>query len=126
MIEYILPLFLSLVPQLFAQSVKTIKLCEKNVATASISPRGSVLEFPTEPEKVVLGTKNSFSIEYIKSDIALSPATLSSRSNLFVYLQGRRFVLDLVTSAGGGVSLYFIKDCDQDRINPESKNGKRK
>lgn len=126
MIKSILLLYLSLVPKVFAENVKTIKLCEKSVATAYVSPRGTVFEFPTEPEKVVLGTKSLFSIVYIKSDLAISPATLSSRSNLFVYLQGRRFVLDLVTSAGGGVSLYFIKDCDADRIKPETKDAKRK
>lgn len=126
MIQSILLLYLSLAPKVFAENVKTIKLCEKNVATAYVSPRGTVFEFPTEPEKVVLGTKSLFSIVYIKSDLAISPATLSSRSNLFVYLQGRRFVLDLVTSAGNGVSLYFIKDCDSDRTKPEAKDAKRK
>jgi hypothetical protein len=78
-----------------------------------------------EPEKVVLGTKNSFSIEYIKSDLTISPNTINSRSNLFVYLQGRRFVFDLITSSSG-VGLYFIKDCDTDRVKPEAKNGRRK
>jgi hypothetical protein len=125
MIHTILFLYLSLVPKLFAQTVKTIKLCEKNVAIAYVSTRGTVFEFPTEPEKVVLGTKNSFSIVYIKSDLAISPATFNSRSNLFVYLQGRRFVLDLTTSPSGG-SLYFIKDCDADKIRPEIKDAKRK
>lgn len=122
MIFNLVLLFLSLVPQVYAENVKTIKLCEKNVATAYISPRGTVLEFPTEPEKVVLGTKNSFSIEYIRSDLAISPATLNSKSNLFVYLQGRRFVLDLATSQAG-VTLYFIKDCDADKVSVK-KNGK--
>lgn len=126
MITSIVLLFLSLVPQVFAEDGKTIKLCEKNIATAHILVRGTVLEFPTEPEKVFLGTKNTFSIAYMKSDLVISPMALNSRSNLFVYLQGRRFVLDLVTSANSGASLYFIKDCDSDRVKPEGKNGKRK
>lgn len=121
-----LSLLFALMSQARADNVKTIKLCENNVATVFVSTRGTVLEFPTEPEKVVLGTRGSFAIEYIKSDLAISPATLNSRSNLFVYLQGRRFVLDLMTSASGGVSLYFIKDCDTDRVKPETKSGKRK
>lgn len=126
MIVKILFLLLCIVPEVKAEVVgKTIKLCEKNVATVYVSTRGTALEFPMQPEKVVLGTKNSFSIEYIKNDLTVSPATLSSRSNLFVYLQGRRFVLDLVTSSSG-VGLYFIKDCDTDRVKPEAKNGRRK
>lgn len=120
LIQVILTLCLS--PQVFAKNVETIKLCEKSVAPIFISPKGTVLDFPSEPEKVVLGTKNSFSIEYIRSDLAISPATLNSRSNLFVYLQGRRFVLDLATSQSG-VTLYFIKDCDTDKI-LVNKNGK--
>lgn len=116
-------LFLSLTPPVFANSVKTIKLCENGVATAYISPRGTVLEFPTEPEKVVLGTKGSFNIQYIRSDLAISPATLSSRSNLFVYLQGRRFSLDLAASSASGVTLYFVKDCFEDKVRTK-KSGK--
>jgi hypothetical protein len=115
-------LALCLLPQVFADNVKTIKLCEKSVAPISISPKGTVLEFPSEPEKVVLGTKASFSIEYIRSDLAISPNMLSSKSNLFVYLQGRRFVLDLSTAQSGG-TLYFIKDCDADKVSVR-KNGK--
>lgn len=108
-------LLLYLIPPVFAQSVKTIQLCEKSVASIRISPKGTVLDFPAEPEKVVLGTKASFSIEYIRNDLAVSPATLSSKSNLFVYLQGRRFALDLSTSPQAA-TLYFIKDCDSDRV----------
>lgn len=125
MMTNLILLFLSFVPVVRAEVGKTIKLCENNVATVSISPRGTALEFPMEPEKVVLGTRSTFGIEYIKNDLTISPATMNSRSNLFVYLQGRRFVLDLVTSPAG-VGLYFIKDCETDRVRPESKNGRRK
>lgn len=115
-------LSLCFAPQVFAENVKTIKLCEKSVAPIYISTKGTVLDFPSEPEKVVLGTKNSFSIEYIRSDLAISPMTFTSKSNLFVYLHGRRFVLDLAT-AQSGVTLYFIKDCDADKVLVK-KNGK--
>lgn len=105
-----------------AETVKTIKLCEKSVAAVSVSSKGTVLDFPAEPEKIILGTKNSFSIEYIRNDLAISPTSTNSKSNLFVYLQGRRFVLNLNTSPNG-VTLYFIKDCDSDR-SVVKKNGK--
>ncbi|OQW53866.1 MAG: hypothetical protein A4S09_06515 [Proteobacteria bacterium SG_bin7] len=115
-------LVLCLSSKVFAQNVKTIKLCEKSVAPIFISHKGTVLDFPAEPEKVVLGTKNSFSIEYIRSDLAISPLTVTSKSNLFVYLHGRRFALDLSTSTYGA-TLYFIKDCDSDKVLVK-KNGK--
>jgi hypothetical protein len=114
---------ITLVGPVYADSVKTIHLCEKSVASVYITPKGTVLDFPSEPEKVVLGTKGSFAIEYIRNDLAISPATLSSKSNLFVYLQGRRFTLDLATSPAG-VTLYFIKDCDNDKTKVLKKNGK--
>lgn len=122
MIFYKLFLFLSLVPPVFAESVKTVHICEKSVAQIYISPKGTVLDFPSEPEKVVLGTKGSFAIEYIRSDLAVSPATLNSKSNLFVYLQGRRFVLDLAAGSGAP-TLYFIRDCDTDKVKVD-KRGK--
>lgn len=98
-----------------AQNVKTLKLCDDSVAIAAISPKGTVLDFPSNPEKIILGNKNSFSIEYIRNDLAISPSTLSSHSNLFVYLQGRRFTLDLATSQGGA-TLYFVRDCDAQKV----------
>lgn len=103
-------------------NVKTLYLCENTVASALISPKGSVLDFPGDPEKVVLGTKASYAIEYIRNDLAVSPASINSRSNLFVYLQGRRFSLDLMTSHAGA-TLYFIKDCQDEKV-LEKKRGK--
>lgn len=114
---------ITLIPTLWAaDNVKTLKLCENSVATAFVSSKGTVLDFPADPEKVVLGTKGSFAIEYIRNDLAISPATMSSRSNLFVYLQGRRFSIDLAT-APGGATLYFIRDC-QDAKAAEKKRGR--
>lgn len=104
-------LLLSLVPNVFAESVKTIKLCENSVANVLISPKGSVLDFPSEPEKVILGTKGAFSIEYIRNDLAVSPTNIASNSNLFVYLQGRRFSLSLSSNRSGS-TVYYIKDCE--------------
>lgn len=109
-----------------AENVKTIHLCEQTVAQASISTRGTVLEFPAEPEKVIMGTKGAFSIEYVRRDLAISPLMSSARSNLFVYLAGRRFVLELNTSPMPGNTVYFIKDCLEDRRGTEDKHHGRK
>lgn len=108
-----------------AETVKTIRLCEKGVAPAVISTRGTVLEFPLEPEKVILGTKGSFSIEYVRSDLAISPLSPTARSNLFVYLSGRRFTLELSTSSANGNTLSLVKDCLEDqRGKPERRHGR--
>jgi hypothetical protein len=122
MILKVLSLFLCLTPNVFASNVKTIHLCQSSVGKVYLSPKGSVLDFPAEPEKVILGSKGSFSIQYIRNDLAISPTTFSSKSNLFVYLEGRRFSLDLATSANG-TTLYFIKDCNADKRQVK-KNGK--
>lgn len=89
--------------------VRTIRLNDKTVATIPISTKGAILNFPTKPTNVILGAKNSFAIDYVKSDLAISPMTSASRSNLFVYLDGRRFNFDLVASRSG-YSLVVIKD----------------
>jgi len=109
-------------PPVWAANVKSIKLCEAEVAPVLISTRGTALEFPVEPEKVLLGSKGSFAIEYIRSDLTISPLSSNSRSNLFVYLQGRRFVLDLISSPSTNHALYFIKDCPEGR--EKRKSGK--
>lgn len=94
----------------YAEPVRTLKICDKSVAILPVSASGSVLDFPIEPEKVILGTKGSFSIEFVKHDLVISPATPSSHSNLFVYLFGRRFVFALKATPGGS-TVFFIKDC---------------
>lgn len=111
MIKIITMLSLFIGPLCQANDVKTIYACDNTVSEVMVSHEGTVLDFPIEPEKVILGTKNSFSIEYVKSDLALSPILSSSRSNLFVYLYGRRFTFKLTTSSGGK-TVYYIKDCE--------------
>lgn len=124
--NYLILLFLSLVRPVKAEDGKTLRVCEKSVAQTYISPRGTALEFPSDPEKVFLGTKNTFSINYVRSDLVISPLSLTAKSNLFVYIQGRRFVFALSTSANAGPGLYFVKDCETDLVKEGSKSGKRK
>lgn len=109
-----------------ADQVKTVKLCDQTVATLAVSTSGTVLDFPIEPEKVILGTKGSFNVEFIKNDLVISPRIMGGKSNLFVYLFGRRFVFDL-RSTGLGSTIVFIKDCESQVENPKKvskKNGR--
>lgn len=100
----------------YAKSVRVLRLCEKTVARALVSPRGTVFSFPTKPTKIILGKNSSFGIEFVSSDLVISPLASNSRSNLFVYLQGRRFVFDLITSVNQGYTIYLARDCKESQI----------
>lgn len=93
----------------FAKRVKTLRLSDESVVTVPVSTRGAVLSFPSKPANVILGAQGKFGIEYVGSDLAISPLSNVSRANLFVYLAGRRFNLDLIASSKG-YTLVIIKD----------------
>ena len=94
----------------FAEEAKIIRLDEKTIGKVLISTRGTVLSFPIKPTKVILGRAGTFGIEYVESDLAISPLNTAARSNLFVYLYGRRFSFDLVTSPQGGSPVIRVLD----------------
>jgi len=100
-----------------AGPVKTLEMDSSSIPTVYISTKGTVLSFPVKPKKVILGRAGSFGIEYVESDLAISPLTQSSRSNLFVYLPGRRFSFDLSTATQGGVSLIHVRDKKSMKVN---------
>ena len=93
-----------------AQTVKTINLNSESVAKVQISTEGTVLSFPVKPTDVVLGRKGAFGLTYIKNDISISPLGMGASSNLFVYLEGRRFSFHLTTAISGGYSVILIRD----------------
>lgn len=105
-----------------AQVVKTLRLSDESVAQVVVSTRGTVLSFPVKPTKVILGKAQSFGVEYVESDIAISPLSLGARSNLFVYLYGRRFAFDLVASDSAASSVILVKDA----LDPEYQKSKKK
>jgi len=94
----------------FSDEVKVIRLDDKTIGKVLISTRGTVLSFPIKPSKVILGRSGTFGIEYVENDLAISPLNVSARSNLFVYLFGRRFSFDLVTSPQGGSPVIRVLD----------------
>jgi hypothetical protein len=87
-----------------------VRLNNRSVATVAIAVDGTVLDFPLKPSKVILGRKGSFGIEYVESDLAVSPLTSSSKSHLYVYLQDRRFTFDLFTTMSGGCAVISVRD----------------
>ena len=105
----------------FAVDAKVVRLSEANVEKIQISVRGTVLSFPAKPTKVILGRSGSFGIEYVENDLAISPLNLASRSNLFVYVLGRRFAFDLVTSQDPGTSVIQVRDAIEKKQKVEKK-----
>ncbi|MBL7669798.1 MAG: hypothetical protein JNM39_04875 [Bdellovibrionaceae bacterium] len=106
----ILVLLTSFTINAFAEEAKIIRLDEKTIGKVLISTRGTVLSFPIKPTKVILGRAGTFGIEYVESDLAISPLNTAARSNLFVYLYGRRFSFDLVTSPQSGSPVIRVLD----------------
>lgn len=90
---------------------KTLYMKDTDIARVTVTlGRSTILSFPTRPSKVVLGGKGFFAVEYIESDLAISALHPQARSNLVVYLQGRRFTFDIVASAASGDEILLIRD----------------
>lgn len=95
---------------LHAKKVRVIRLNDKNIAIVKVSSRGTVMSFPTKPTNVVLGSQKMFGLAYIQNDIVISNLTPRSRSNMFVYLDGRRFSFDLQVSEIDGDDIVLVRD----------------
>ncbi|MEI8025265.1 MAG: hypothetical protein WCI18_02850 [Pseudomonadota bacterium] len=94
----------------YGQEVKTVYLKDTQVAAIPVLIRGTVLSLPTKATKVILGNTGSFGIEYVENDLAISPLKTNARSNLFVYMLGRRFTFDLRATESGGQSIVVVRD----------------
>ena len=102
-----------------AGDVKIVALDDEKVARVAVSTRGTVLSFPIKPTKVILGKSGSFGLEYVENDLAISPLSSASRSNLFVYLLGRRFSFDLIATPSEGSAIILVRDAPR----PNQKKG---
>ncbi len=76
----------------------------------------TILNFPVKPDSVVLGSQKLFSVDYIKSDLAINSLTSNSKTNLFVYLFGRRCGFELRTSHGDHDNLVLVRDPEENKI----------
>lgn len=124
LVGFLLGLLLYLWDQAHAQDPKAraasercmVRLDNRSVAPVAIDINGTVLEFPMRPTKVISGRNKSFGIEYVESDLAISPLAIGARSHLYVYLQGRRFTFDLSTTAGGGCAVITVRDSKDNQV----------
>lgn len=96
---------------------RVVNCDERKVVTINIRPNfGTVINFPIKPDHVLLGSSKQFSIQYIKNDVALTSLASNARTNMFVYLLGRRCSFLLVTSASTYDNVVRVKDPDESKI----------
>jgi hypothetical protein len=101
----------------YAKKARTIHLNDNKTETIFITPgRSTILNFPTRPTKVILGNQGQFTVEYVESDLAVAATRAPASSNLFVYLEGRRFGFDLRTVPAGGDEIVLVRDAEGQKI----------
>ena len=108
----------------FAESseARTLKLNDKKIGKIFVSfGKSTILSFPAKPSKVVLGNKGAFTLDYIDSDLAIAALRPNSTSNLFVYVQGRRFAFDLISRTQTPDEIVIVRDQADGTLNPKVK-----
>ena len=94
-----------------SKDARTVRLNEKTVGKITVTPgRTTILSFPSKPTKVILGNQGNFAIEYVENDIAIAALTASAKSNLFIYVDNRRYAFDLISSPSGGDEIVIVRD----------------
>jgi hypothetical protein len=100
-----------------ATELRTVKCDESKMSEVYVKPNfTAIINFPIKPDNVVLGGKNQFGIEYIKNDIALTALSSTAKTNLFVYLFGRRCGFQLMASSQRHDNLILVRDPEETKI----------
>lgn len=111
-------LFLFLEDSEAKTQLRSVKCDESKMIEVYVRPSFStIINFPIKPDNVVLGGKNQFAIEYIKNDLALTALSSNSKTNLFVYLFGRRCGFQLIASTQNHDNLILVRDPEETKIN---------
>ncbi len=101
----------------FSKTARNVYLNDKKTEVIKVGTgHSTILNFPTRPTKVVLGNKGLFGIEYIENDLAITALNSQGRSNLFVYLEGRRFGFDLLASPEIGDEIVIVRDANEKKV----------
>jgi hypothetical protein len=103
------------------RGVKIMHLDEKKIATIRVNPNGMVLSFPVAPKKVILGKQNAFDVQYVDHDVAVAALTPNAKSNMFVYLLGRRYSFRLFTVPKGGDEIILVRDVSELKMRSKRK-----
>ena len=106
-----------------ASKARTVFLTDKKMEPIQVGAgRSTILSFPSRPAKVILGSQGMFAIEYVENDIDIAALRNPARSNLFVYLEGRRFGFDLRTVGEAGDEIILVRDADERKVKVKIKN----
>jgi hypothetical protein len=106
------------VPDLaFAKKARTVYCSDNKLEKILVAPgRNTTLNFPAPPTKAVPGNQGLFGILYVEDDLIISALRPGARTNLSVYLDGRRCSFDLVTIGQGADDIVQVRDPDEQKI----------
>lgn len=97
--------------------IKNVYCDESKLVPINVKPTyTTIINFPIKPDNVILGSKNLFSVEYIKNDLAVNSLSYSSKTNLFVYLLGRRCGFELKSSNSDHDNLILVRDPEEVKV----------
>jgi hypothetical protein len=100
-----------------AKGIRMAFMSERKMEQVRVTPRRStILSFPAKPGKAILGNKGAFALEYIENDIAINALQSQAASNLFVYLNGRRFSFDLLPAPSLGDEIVIVRDAPEEKL----------
>lgn len=104
-------------PDASAKKARTAYLSDKTMEPVVVGiGRSTILNFPMKPNKVILGNQGQFAVEYVDNDLAIAALRVGARSNLFVYVEGRRFGFDLRTTQGVGDEIVVVRDVIDQKV----------
>ena len=102
-----------------SKSVRLIYLSELEIGEVFIHRDGTVLNFPTKPE-VHVGKDGSFDIAYVASDLIVTPRFANARTNLFIYVLGRRYNIKLISTHNReGDEIVSLRDKSEKNLEVE-------
>lgn len=121
--KYISLITLFVGSMVFASSARTVYLNDQKMQAITVGAgRSTILSFPSKPSKVILGSQGMFAVEYVENDLAIAALHHPATSNLFVYLEGRRFGFELRTSVERGDQIVQVRDSDDRKVKVKIKN----
>ncbi len=100
--------------------VLIVYLDEMRVEPIYVHPDGTVLTFPFKPD-VHVGKKDVFDIIYVKNDLVVSAMAPGAKTNIFIYLLGRRYTLKLIYGGSAADEIVAIRDPKEEKLEVEIK-----
>ncbi len=112
--KYFLILFVFLAGVISEAKVKPqtkVMLCDENRAKPVVVPYGRVtaLNFPASPKEVIPG-ESGFDFKTVRSDLVIKALRPGAKTNLLVYLEGRRCSFHLSSAIGTGDEIILVRD----------------